>query len=41
MSNSKLNFNLEVQGMKAVCPLGEVVGAQMIAETTWLKAAAP
>lgn len=33
MSDSKLNFNLEVQDMKAVCPLGEVVGAQMIAET--------
>jgi uncharacterized metal-binding protein len=32
MSKSELNFNLEVQGMKAVCPLGEVVGSQMIAE---------
>lgn len=32
MSNSKPNFNLEVQSLKAVCPLGEVVGAQMIAE---------
>jgi uncharacterized metal-binding protein len=32
MKNSGLNFNLEVQGMKAVCPLGEAVGTQMIAE---------
>ena len=32
MSTSEQNFNLEVKGMKAVCPLGEVVGAQMIAE---------
>ena len=32
MSKSELNFNLEVQGMKAVCPLGEVIGAKMIAE---------
>ena len=32
MGRSGLNFNLEVQGMKAVCPLGEVVGAKMIAE---------
>ena len=26
MGRSEQNFNLEVQGMKAVCPLGEVVG---------------
>jgi uncharacterized metal-binding protein len=32
MGRSELNFNLEVQGMKAVCPLGEVIGAKMIAE---------
>ncbi len=32
MGRAGLNFNLEVQGMKAVCPLGEVVGAKMIAE---------
>ena len=32
MTNSLLNFSLQVQGMKAVCPLGEAVGAQMIAE---------
>lgn len=32
MGLSGLNFNLEVQGKKIVCPLGEVVGAQMIAE---------
>ena len=32
MDRAGLNFNLEVQGMKAVCPLGEVVGAKMIAE---------
>jgi uncharacterized metal-binding protein len=32
MGISGLNFNLEVQGKKTVCPLGEVVGAQMIAE---------
>lgn len=32
MKNSELDFNLKVQGMKAVCPLGEVVGEQMIAE---------
>ncbi len=32
MSKSDLNFNLEVQGMKTVCPLGEVIGAQMIDE---------
>lgn len=30
--NKELNFNLEVEGMKAVCPLGEAVGTQMIAE---------
>lgn len=32
MKNSELDFNLKVQGMKAVCPLGEVIGEQMIAE---------
>jgi len=32
MGRSEQNFNLEVQGMKAVCPLGEVIGAKMIAE---------
>ena len=32
MCRSEQNLNLEVQGMKAVCPLGEVVGAKMIAE---------
>ncbi|NIP25509.1 MAG: hypothetical protein GWN67_24700 [Phycisphaerae bacterium] len=32
MSESKQNFALEVEGMKAVCPLGEVVGNKMIAE---------
>ena len=32
MGRSELNFNLEVQGMKAVCPLGEVIGAKMMAE---------
>jgi len=29
---SAQNFNIEVQGTKAVCPLGEVIGAKMIAE---------
>ena len=32
MCGSEQKFNLEVKGMKGVCPLGEVVGAQMIAE---------
>jgi len=32
MGKLEQNLNLEVQEMKAVCPLGEVVGAQMIAE---------
>lgn len=32
MSISKEKFNIEVERMKAVCPLGEVVGAQMITE---------
>lgn len=32
MSIPKEKFNIEVESMKAVCPLGEVVGAQMIAE---------
>jgi uncharacterized metal-binding protein len=32
MSKSKQNFFIDVEGMKAVCPLGEVVGSKMIAE---------
>jgi len=32
MSGSKQNFSIEVEGIKAVCPLGEVVGNKMIAE---------
>lgn len=32
MSISKEKFNIEVERMKAVCPFGEVVGAQMITE---------
>ena len=32
MNESKQNFSLEVEGKKAVCPLGEVVGKKMIAE---------
>jgi uncharacterized metal-binding protein len=32
MSQSKQNFSIDVEGMKAVCPLGEVVGNRMIAE---------
>jgi uncharacterized metal-binding protein len=32
MSESRQNFPIEVEGMKAVCPLGEVVGSKMIAE---------
>ena len=32
MRKSKQNFSIEVEGMKAVCPLGEVVGNKMISE---------
>jgi uncharacterized metal-binding protein len=32
MSESKQNFALEVEGIKAVCPLGEVVGNKMITD---------
>jgi len=32
MSNSKQKFSIDVEGMKAVCPLGEVVGNKMIVE---------
>lgn len=32
MEKSEQNFSIEVEGMTAVCPLGEVVGKQMIAE---------
>ena len=32
MSKSRQSFSIEVEGMKAVCPLGEVVGSRMIAE---------
>jgi uncharacterized metal-binding protein len=32
MSESRQNFSIEVEGKKAVCPLGEVVGKKMIAE---------
>jgi uncharacterized metal-binding protein len=32
MSESKHNFSIAVESMKAVCPLGEVVGNTMIAE---------
>ena len=32
MSKSKQNITIEVEGMKAVCPLGEVAGNKMIAE---------
>ena len=32
MKVSKQNFAIEVEGMKAACPLGEVVGKQMIDE---------
>ena len=32
MSESKQNFSIEVEGKKAVCPLGEVVGKKMISE---------
>jgi uncharacterized metal-binding protein len=32
MNKSKQNFSIDVEGMKGVCPLGEVVGSKMIAE---------
>jgi len=32
MSKPKENFSIDVEGIKAVCPLGEVVGDKMIAE---------
>ncbi|UCG48030.1 MAG: hypothetical protein JSU94_21445, partial [Phycisphaerales bacterium] len=32
VSKSSHSFSVEVEGMKAVCPLGEVVGNKMIAE---------
>jgi len=32
MSEQKQNFTIEVEGIKAVCPLGEVVGNKMIDE---------
>ncbi len=32
MNRSQQNFSLEVEGMKTVCPLGEVVGKKMIEE---------
>ena len=32
MRESKQNFSIEVEGKKAVCPLGEVVGNKMIVE---------
>ena len=32
MNKFEQNFSIEVEGMKAVCPLGEVVGNKMIAE---------
>jgi len=32
MAKSKENFSVEVEGMKTVCPLGEVVGKKMIDE---------
>jgi uncharacterized metal-binding protein len=32
MRKSKQNFSIEVENMKAVCPLGEVVGNKMISE---------
>ena len=32
MSKPKEDFSIDVEGMKAVCPLGEVVGNKMIAE---------
>ena len=32
MRVSKQNFAIQVEGKKAVCPLGEVVGKKMVAE---------
>ena len=32
MSKSNTTFSIEVENMKAVCPLGEVVGNKMITE---------
>ena len=32
MDRSKQNFSIDVESMKTVCPLGEVVGKKMIAE---------
>jgi uncharacterized metal-binding protein len=32
MSKSKQKFSIDVEGMKVICPLGEVVGSKMIAE---------
>jgi uncharacterized metal-binding protein len=32
MGKPKENFSIEVEGMEAVCPLGEIVGNKMIAE---------
>jgi uncharacterized metal-binding protein len=32
MSKSKQKFSINIEGIKAVCPLGEVVGNKMIAE---------
>jgi len=32
MDRSKQNFSIDVENMKTVCPLGEVVGKKMIAE---------
>jgi len=34
MSGARQTFSIEVEGMKAVCPLGEVVGNKMIADET-------
>jgi hypothetical protein len=30
MSNQECSFHVEVEGMKAVCPLEEVIGKKMI-----------
>ena len=32
MSGAIQDFSVKVEGIKAVCPLGEVVGSEMIAE---------
>jgi uncharacterized metal-binding protein len=32
MSKSKQNFSIDIEGIKAVCPLGDVVGNKMIDE---------